>query len=303
MIHTKFFDPVCVWDAKTLLGEGVVWVEHEQSVYFVNIFENKIYRYHPETQAKTTWDTPKQPTFIFPTTGDILLCGMEDGLYWFDPAQGKFTQWFVMQEAHIDNRLNDGYIDSFGRLWFGTMDRKEKNPNGGLYLLECEEDGKITAILQDKDYVVTNGPLIIEDHHILYHNHSNDQKIYQFDWQNSGHIAHKRLFIQIDQGYPDGMAADIEDNLWVCLFAGHQINHYAKNAVLLCSIPLPCPNITKIAFGGEDYQTAFVTTANKGMTDEEKQQHPLAGGLFSFRVSTPGKPQNLFKIPEIVVLK
>lgn len=303
MIHTKLFDPVCIWDVKTLLGEGVVWVESEQSVYFVNILEKKIYRYHPETQTKTTWDTPKQPTFIFPTTKHVLLCGMEDGLYWFDPVQRKFTQWFVMHETHEGNRLNDGYIDSLGRLWFGTMDRQEQNPHGSLYLLECQQDGKISAVLQDKHYVVTNGPLITEDHHKLYHNHSNEQVMYRFDWQDSGHISNKEKFIKIDKGYPDGMAADTQNNLWVCLFGGQQISVYSIDAELLQTIPMPCLNITKIAFGGDEYKTAYVTTATKGMTEAEKQQYPQAGGLFSFEVSIPGREQNLFKIPETIILK
>lgn len=303
MIHTKFFEPACVWDAKTLLGEGVVWIEREQSVYFVNILEKKIYRYHPETQAKTTWNTPKQPTFIFPTTGHVLLCGMEDGLYWFDPTQGEFTKWFAMHEAHEGNRLNDGYIDSLGRLWFGTMDKQEQSPHGSLYLLDCQKDGKICTVPKDRHYIVTNGPLIIEDHHKLYHNHSNDQIVYRFDWESSGHISNKEKFIKVDKGYPDGMAADMADNLWVCLFGGQQINIYSIDAELVQTIPMPSLNITKIAFGGRNYKTAYVTTAIKGMTEADKQHYPLAGGLFSFEVSVAGRPQNLFQIPETAILK
>ncbi|CAI3936185.1 SMP-30/gluconolactonase/LRE family protein [Commensalibacter papalotli (ex Botero et al. 2024)] len=303
MIHTKFFEPVCLWDAKTLLGEGVVWVEREQSVYFVNILEKKIYKYHLQTQTKTIWNAPKQPTFIFPTTGHLLLCGMEDGLYWFDPAQGKFTQWFVMQESQEGNRLNDGYIDSLGRLWFGTMDKQEQHPFGSLYLLDFQKDGKICAVPQDSHYTVTNGPLIIEEQHKLYHNHSNEQIVYRFDWQDSGKITNKEKFLKMDKGYPDGMAVDMANHLWICLFGGHQISVYSVDAELVQTIPIPSLNITKIAFGGDDYKTAYVTTATKGMTEADKQLYPLAGGLFSFKVSTPGKPQNLFQIPEMSILK
>ncbi|CAI3925294.1 Sugar lactone lactonase YvrE (YvrE) (PDB:1E1A) [Commensalibacter communis] len=303
MLHTKFFEPVCVWDVKASLGEGVVWIESEQCVYFVNIIEKKIYRYHPETQAKTVWDAPKKPAFIFPTTGFVLLCGMEDGLYWFDPVQGTFTQWFAMNETHPNNRLNDGYIDSLGRLWFGTMDNEEKEPSGSLYLLTYDEDGKISSVLQDKDYVVTNGPVIMENHYILFHNHSNEQVIYKFDWHESGSISNKTSFAVLENGYPDGMASDSQDNLWVCLYAGNQINVYSQDATLLQTIPFPCPNITKITFGGQNYQTAYVTTAIKDMTVQDKQEYPLAGGLFAFDVSVPGKSQNLFKISEHVLLK
>ena len=34
------------------------------------------------------------------------------------------------------NRLNDGKIDSKGRLWFGTMDNLESKRSGSLYCLD-----------------------------------------------------------------------------------------------------------------------------------------------------------------------
>ncbi|HEY5347218.1 MAG TPA: hypothetical protein VIJ72_03425, partial [Rhizomicrobium sp.] len=49
-----------------------------------------------------------------------------------------------------------------------------------------------------------------------------------------------------------------------------------------------CPNVTKIAFGGEDLRTVYVTTAHKGMSREARAAHPLAGGLFRFRTDVPG---------------
>ena len=49
-----------------------------------------------------------------------------------------------------------------------------------------------------------------------------------------------------------------------------------------------------IAFGGPDLQTAFVTSAGKNLTDEQRAAQPHAGGVFSFRVDVPGLAQSLF---------
>jgi sugar lactone lactonase YvrE len=76
------------------------------------------------------------------------------------------------------------------------------------------------------------------------------------------------------------------------MFGGARIDRYAASGELLDSIPMPCSNITKVAFGGADLRTVFVTTARKGLTDEELGRQPLAGGLFSFRVASPGQLQH-----------
>ncbi|MDI2090570.1 SMP-30/gluconolactonase/LRE family protein [Commensalibacter oyaizuii] len=302
MIHTKMMKPECLWDLKASLGEGVVWIESEQSVYFVSIFDKKIYRYHPESQEKQIWDTHKQPTFVLPTTSTYLLCGMEDGLYWFNPVHGQLIRWLEMDEGITNNRLNDGYIDSLGRLWFGTMDRNEQDPKGSLYLLEWDSTGTPVLSKKDSNYVVTNGPLLTNSQR-LYHNHSNAQHIYSFTVIDTNILSNKQIFVHLDQGYPDGMALDCKERLWVCLYNGWGINVYDSHGEMVENIPFPCPNVTKIAFGGKDYTTAYVTTARKGMTSEQGKEAPLAGGLFSFKVPVSGQPQYKFKIPEIVKLE
>ena len=51
------------------------------------------------------------------------------------------------------------------------------------------------------------------------------------------------------------------------------------------------PGITNITWGGPDMRTAFVASASKTLTDEERRDQPHAGGLFTFRVDVPGLAQ------------
>ena len=51
---------------------------------------------------------------------------------------------------------------------------------------------------------------------------------------------------------------------------------------------LPCSNLTKIVFGGDDLCMAYVTSAWKGLSHQARVGQPLAGGLFSFRTTMPG---------------
>ena len=61
------------------------------------------------------------------------------------------------------------------------------------------------------------------------------------------------------------------------------------DGTLVTEVRLPCANVTKLAFGGPDLRTAYVTTARAGLSAAELAAQPLAGGLFSFRVEVPGR--------------
>ncbi len=93
------------------------------------------------------------------------------------------------------------------------------------------------------------------------------------------------------------MAVDCEGHLWIALFGAGRIERYTAAGRLAGSVGFPCTNITKLAFGGEDLRTAYVTTAWKGLTPAQRREQPLAGGLFAFRVDTPGLPHTVLALP------
>jgi len=187
------------------------------------------------------------------------------------------------------NRLNDGFVDAAGRLWFGSMDDEEHRPSGALY---CAGPAGEMSI-QDRDYVITNGPATSPDGKILYHTDTLKKQVFAFDILPDGGLANKRLFTVIHgSGFPDGMAVDAEGCVWIALFGGSRIERYSAAGERVASVAFPCSNITKLAFGGEDLRTAYATTAWKGLSRDERERQPLAGGLFSFRTDTPGLAQH-----------
>lgn len=67
------------------------------------------------------------------------------------------------------------------------------------------------------------------------------------------------------------------------LFGGWAVRRYAPNGRLVETVRFPVSNVTKIAFGGDDLGTAYVTTARKGLSEDGLASQPLAGDLFAFR--------------------
>jgi D-xylonolactonase len=189
------------------------------------------------------------------------------------------------------NRLNDGHVDAAGRLWFGTMDDDQRQPSGSLYRLSGNHLQRM-----DSGYVITNGPAMSPDGRILYHVDTLQRLMYAFDVDASGELANKRVFLTITEPgvCPDGPVVDSQGNIWLALFGGWGVRCYSPDGQLLQTIALPVAQCTKVAFGGADLRTLYITTASVGLDDAQRAQQPLAGGLFRTRVAVPGLPAHRY---------
>lgn len=289
--------PVCIWDVAAKLGEGPIWHAATRSVYFVDIKGRQIHRCSEDGSVRRSWSTPLQTGFIVPVAGGggsgSFVVGMEDGLYNFDPDSGAFTLLRAIEQDVPTNRFNDGYVDAQGCLWFGSMDDGEALPSGSLYRL----GGGAEVRTFDRDIIITNGPAVSPDGKTLYHTDTLGKLVFAFDVQDDGSLANKRVFTEITAGgHPDGMAVDSAGRVWIGIFNGARISRYAADGTHIDDIAFPCSNITKLAFGGDDLRTVYVTTAWKGLSDEQRARQPQAGGLFTFRTDTPGLAQHEFLI-------
>jgi len=288
----KLFEPECIWPVQAELGEGPLWLDDTQQLYFVDIKGRQVHRCDAQGQQRHSWAVPQPVGFVQPLAvqgqgGEgTLIAGLKDGLYRF--REGRCVP-VLHPEAHLPgNRLNDACTDREGHLWFGSMDDGERQPTGSLYRVDA--DGIARA--HDSGICITNGPCFSPDGRTFFHTDTMNRVVFAFDVADDGTLHGKRVFARIDNGWPDGSTVDAAGHLWVAMYAGHRIERYTPDGALVQTVALPCPNVTKLAFGGPDGCTAFVTTAGKGMNAADRAQQPLAGGLFAFRSDTPGRPQH-----------
>ena len=286
--------PVCLWDVGATLGEGALWDAAGKRVWFVDIKGRRIHCCAADGGERRSWPAPQQIGFIVPIAGGGFACALSDGLYRFDAASGSFSPLHPVEEDLPANRFNDGHVDAEGRLWFGSMDDGESAASGALYRFDGAGVEQV-----DSGYVITNGPAISPDARTLYHTDTLAKLVYAFDLAPDGGIDRKRVFATLGgAGHPDGMAVDAAGHLWVASFGGWRIDRFAPDGRLVGAVRFPCSNITKLAFGGGDLRTVYVTTARKGLSQFDLAQQPLAGGLFTFRSKTPGLPPHALRLEE-----
>ena len=282
-----------VWEIQAVLGEGPVWVEAENAVYWVDIMSNKVHRYSLADGAKKTWTFDFSVTSLNPRQGGGFVGTTVDGFVALD-FDSLSADPIQLPEADMPgNRFNDGKVDNSGRYWAGTMDLEQSAETGALYRL----DPDLSVSKVDDNYIICNGPAFNLDNSIIYHTDSIKRTVYALDIAANGDLSNKRVFTELtkdDQGVPDGMTVDSEDCIWLAQFGGARVTRYSPAGEILQVVPLPALNITSCAFAGADLDTLYITCASTAMSDAQLQQYPLAGSLFACKPGVKGTPTPLF---------
>ena len=275
-----------VWEVGAQLGEGPVWVERDQALWFTDIKHKQIHRVDPEKGDQRSWDAPEQVGFVLPAKSGGFIAGLQSGLHRFDPKKGSFKLLVEVEPASPENRLNDGVVDPKGRLWFGTMDDSEKSNTGAYY---CFTKGKLTRT-NLTSIAITNGPAVSPDGGVLYWVDTLKGTVSSCEIWGDGQLGPSQLVVRIDpsEGHPDGPTVDSEGGIWVSLYSGWEARRYSPAGELVERVRFPVSNITKVAFGGPDLDTAFATTAQHLLSPDQMMRQPLAGSLFAFHPGVKG---------------
>lgn len=286
----------CVWEAGAILGEGPLWSVRDRALYWVDILSHRLHRYTPDAaQPRTTWQFDEVITAAAERAdGQGLLVTLQHRLAYFDPATEKLEPVLEIESDQPGNRFNDGKCDPRGRFWAGTMDFGCKEPTGSLYRFGPDR----TCAKMDSGYPITNGPTWSADYKTMYYNDTFHGRAYAFDFDiERGELTNKRLFLQLggEEGNPDGMTTDSEGGIWIAQWGASKVTRRDAAGNILQEVDLPCSQITSCAFGGSELRTLYITTAAQGLTKDQLQNEPLAGGLFAVELDIAGLEAHAFR--------
>ncbi|NND68723.1 MAG: SMP-30/gluconolactonase/LRE family protein [Halioglobus sp.] len=277
----------CIWDAGADLGEGVFWHARERAVYWVDIIRSELHRICANGR-RDSWHHPGRPSAVMPCADGGLIATFENGIRHIDCATGVATPLLPLEEDVPHNRFNDGHSDLYGNFWFGSMDDRQAQKSGRFYCLNNK--GQIAPLPAFGKFCITNGPAFSTDGKWVYFTDTLEKKIFRAALDARGTPGDPALYIDFSNqpGHPDGMCADTEGGLWVCQFGGHQVTRFDSDGSVASIVEIPAPNITKCAFGGDNLDTLYITTAATGLDEDTRAAYPLSGGLFSVTTSYRG---------------
>ncbi|MFO6448261.1 SMP-30/gluconolactonase/LRE family protein [Erythrobacter sp. NE805] len=276
--------------ADTLLGEGVLWDAARRIVWFVDIKRRRLWHFDPATGSNGVTEAPQPIGWAIPAEEGLLLCGLKDGLYTFAPESTVFTRLCAIPGEPPSNRLNDACTDPWGRVWFGSMDDAEGSASGRFYVFDRGE----VRPAGPAGIAITNGPAVSASGDRIYFTDTAGKKTYVADLSPAG-VGEARLFVDtgavLPHAFPDGPVVDAEDHVWMGMYLGSCAARFSPDGVLVATVPIPARDITKLAFGGEDLRTAYVTSATKDMSQHDMADAPAAGSLFAFASPVAGFAQ------------
>lgn len=289
MSVTQPLTPKLIADERCVCGEGPLWHEAEQRLYWVDIEGGKLFRYNP---ADDSHELVLQPGviggFTIQADGALLLfldhCAIKR-LY-----RGELSTVVEEIPAERDSRFNDVIADPEGRVYCGVMPTGDRL--GRLYRLE--RDGSYTLVVENLD--VPNGMGFTADLSRMFYTSSNDRTIFVADYDRaSGRLSNHRVFVKTpeDGSVPDGMAVDADDNVWSARWDGRALYRYDTAGKLVQAITFPAKKVSSVTFGGPDYTDAYVSTAGG---DDKENEGAGAGALFRLDLGVRGKPPFLSRI-------
>jgi xylono-1,5-lactonase len=277
----------CILDIGTLLGEGPLWNCDDQQLWSVDIKGRKLNSFDPTRAKHTAISVAGEPGFIVRAAGGKMIVGMDRGLHVFHGTDELQLLTQIAMPAH--NRLNDAVVDPQGRLWCGSMDNGEAASTGAFH---CFDGRTVRTVTEAGTCPITNGPAVSADGSLLYTVDTLGRQIWRYRMTEEGDLVDRTCFLTLENrdGAPDGVVCDSAGCLWLALWNGWGVRRYDRAGKLMATVPLPCAQVTKVAFGGDDLRTAYVTTAAIGLDAAARAAQPLAGGLFAFDVDVAGLP-------------
>lgn len=295
MNPTEFGTPRPATREAYFLAEGPMWDPVRERVLWVDIMAGTVQRGILEDDGGIT----VEEVVSFPDTagavavaasGELLVAG-RDRLFVRD-GDGTVTAGDPLI-AGAGRRFNDGQVDPAGRFLVGTI--VKPGPSAEEQLLRIEHDGAVTVV--DDDLTLSNGLAWSSDGRRMFSVDTVSRRVFARDYDPaSGVIGERALFAEVD-GFPDGVAMDADDHLWVAVWGGGCVLRYSPHGEVVGHVDVSAPHTTSIAFVGPQLDTMVITTAREELSEEEAARHPDSGRLFTLRAGVKGLPPRLWRGP------
>ncbi|MGO4703682.1 SMP-30/gluconolactonase/LRE family protein [Dyella sp. 2RAB6] len=278
------------------LGEGILWCEREQALYWTDIQAATLWRHRLADGQTRHWDMPERLGCLALCEADgWLLLGLASRLAFFHPEDDTLLP-IVDVEPELPTRLNDGGCDRQGRFVFGTLHEpapgETRRAIGAFYRLNAD---LTLERLNLPGVGISNSVAFSPDGRTMYFCDSPSRLIQCCDYGEQ--CGEPREFARVDdaRGEPDGSAVDAAGFLWNAQWGLGRVVRYAADGRIDRIVDVPATQPTRPAFGGQRLDTLYITSARDGLSTEALAAQPLAGALFAADPGTTGLPESRFR--------
>ncbi|QIO22863.1 SMP-30/gluconolactonase/LRE family protein [Haloarcula sp. JP-L23] len=288
--------PELVVDIACETGEGPLWHPDEELLYWVDIPRGRLYRYDPSTDDhELVYEDTEERIggFTIQTDGTLLLFQEAGAVRRLDQQTGDVDTVADPDPDRFHERFNDVIADPEGRVFAGVMPDTDRDLPGQLYRLDT--DGSFDLVREE--CVLPNGMGFTLDQSGFYFTDTGEVDpdcpgyIYRYDYDRAtGDISNPKTVVDASgiEGLPDGMTVDSEGHLWSAFWDGHKLIRFAPDGTREETVAFDPRKVSSLTFAGEDYDTAYVTTACVETRDVEGEG---AGSLYRVDLGVTGREE------------
>ena len=273
-------------------AEGPKWMNGK--IYFSNMYFDQNWGADPKKSSTVEMDPDgsyryitqgkMQTNGLYPyKNGNLIVCDMMGHRVVEMTTKGKVVKVIASEyDGKPIDGPNDIITDKKGGIYFTdpqfTMEAEKFQPGRAVYYVSPE--GKITRIVEPNEFAMPNGILLSPDGKTLYINNCYDDEswypvnsdkenyIWAYDVNDDGTISNGRQFAQLflvdnvldrkgKSSSSDGMAIDMDGNIYVGTYYGVQIFNSKGEFVGMINLPhFP----VSLCFGDDDMKTLYIVS-------------------------------------------
>lgn len=289
ILKTKGATVKILSDKRCIIGEGPIWNEFDNKLYYVNAWAGEIHCIDLGTKEDSLCSLGIDVAAMGFTKNGEMLISCDDGAFILN-GDNVCVPLYDRAKFEIKDG-NDAKVGPDGRFYVGTVSAKRKGVgdavDGKLYSID--KHGNVRILLDG--LLLSNGFDWSMDEKRFYHTDSDTRiiKEYEFDKQ-SGDIEFtgRELYVPGVDGFTISEADELYIACWgrsyiaVADIRTMTIKEYIE---VPTKIPVSC------AFAGEDMDKLVITSATLGV-DIEKDKN--AGYTFIYDTQTRGRKPYLF---------
>ncbi len=277
-------------DSRAILAESLVWDPSRRAMLWCDITAGTLHASGIDDPADGSADSvlsfpPPLASFHRAGTGYVVSLG--DRVVATDAAGEITRELAAIPHAHPGMRLNEGKVDPSGRWVTGSMDLTRDAPDGAFYTVT-----PAGATVLVGGVGTANGLEWSLDGRRVYFTDTSAETIYTGTYTEDGGVTDVTVFHH--GSMHDGLVIDREGHLWSAEYGAGRVRRMDPQGRVVASIDLPAPNVTSVAFGGDDLGTLFVASARENLEEDDLAAHPLSGAIFAIDVGVSGRAAAVF---------
>ena len=266
-----------------VFGEGIRW--HDNRLWVSDMFGHRVLTIDVEGRDQTVLEVPYRPSGLgFLPDGGLLVVSMQDRklLKVMDGAVDEYASLKPDATGDVNDLVvvADGtaYVGNFGFDLFGGGEQP-----CNTCIQRVDTDGSVTKVADDLGF--PNGMVVTPDGGTLIVSETFAHRLSAFDIDADGGLSNRRVFAELGERMPDGIALDAEGAVWVSSFgtgefvrvkAGGEVTHRIN----------PAPNAVTCTLGGPDRRTLYMVAADTEI--ERLAKGDSTAWILAAEVEVPG---------------